>query len=254
MKINALSILVLIALGLTACGTIANTPATSPAPTTGPVIHITPAPTMAPTTQPVQTEPTAQPTAVPQGPSAVVTSDPLNLRLGPGVDYPVVQLLYIGDKVSVVGRSTNGDWLVVKTAAGTEGWVYSSYVQTSGDLASLPVDEAYGGPVNANPTPIPTTASVFSIQATIENNQAAVTLRKFPANRDVTVSLGLPGENPDLIVATGRTDAGGAADLSFMMPAHWSDGSKVNQNKLLLTASTTDWQFTRSATLQYYTQ
>src|SRR5262245_40578054 len=46
----------------------------------------------------------------------------LNLRQGPGTDYPVTGSLPANTEVIVVGRLADGSWLQVKTDQG-EGWI-----------------------------------------------------------------------------------------------------------------------------------
>jgi uncharacterized protein YraI len=82
-----------------------------------------PLPTAAPSLTPL---PAATPTSAP--PRAVVTSDTLNARSGPGTDYPILVTLRRGDEVAVTGRNTAGTWLQIPLANGRQGWVWAEYV------------------------------------------------------------------------------------------------------------------------------
>ena len=66
------------------------------------------------------------------------------LREGPGIGYPTTGSVSADSEVTVVGRSEDGSWLVVKTAAG-EVWMTGSpeYVEIdTAALAELPVIDA----------------------------------------------------------------------------------------------------------------
>lgn len=71
--------------------------------------------------------------------TATVNTDALYVRSGPGESYQAFGLLYRGQSIYVIGRSTDGMWLKVKDAAGQQGWVYASLVISSVSVANLPV-------------------------------------------------------------------------------------------------------------------
>ncbi len=52
----------------------------------------------------------------------------INMRTGPGVNYRIVQLLASGDQVTRLGEKE--DWTQVRTPAGEEGWVPSTYLSS----------------------------------------------------------------------------------------------------------------------------
>lgn len=56
-----------------------------------------------------------------------VTTDPLNLRAGPGPGYAVTSVLAEGTSVSVLGCIDNSNWCRVD-ASGSVGYVYSDYL------------------------------------------------------------------------------------------------------------------------------
>jgi hypothetical protein len=96
----------------------------------------------------------------------------VNVRSGPGTDYPVTGALSVDDTVEVAAY--NGDWLML--AAG--GWVASWVVTVEGDVESLPfqgappppppVDQPSPGPgapsptTVSGPTPVPDPTLVVS--------------------------------------------------------------------------------------------
>lgn len=50
----------------------------------------------------------------------------LNMRVGPGTDHSVIRRIYPGDRLLPLRRQ--GDWIAVRHATGTEGWVHRDYV------------------------------------------------------------------------------------------------------------------------------
>ncbi|TEU10585.1 MAG: SH3 domain-containing protein [Anaerolineales bacterium] len=93
-------------------------------------------------------------TLPPGAPWAAITTGVLNVRRGPGTDYPVAGQLQQNDAVEIVGKNADSSWLQIVYPAGTigRGWVSVSYAQVRGSLASIPV-------VEAPPPPTPTPAS-----------------------------------------------------------------------------------------------
>jgi uncharacterized protein YraI len=80
------------------------------------------------------------------GPS--VASDALvNVRNGPGVDYPVVDSLAPGEAAAITGKSSAGDWWQVALGDGQAGWVLGQLVAASGDTSAVTV------PANIPPPP-----------------------------------------------------------------------------------------------------
>jgi len=51
----------------------------------------------------------------------------LNIRKGPGTDQPIVGKAAHGESVTVLNQ-TNGQWWLIKTDKGAEGYAYSQYL------------------------------------------------------------------------------------------------------------------------------
>jgi hypothetical protein len=104
-------------------------------------------------------------TSSPSGPIVTVNpdQDQINVRSGPGTDYPVVGVLVAGQRVPAFGRSAGGDWVQV-SYPGVQGgvaWVYSFLVTVEG---ALPILEPPPTPTpRVTPTIDPTLASQFII-------------------------------------------------------------------------------------------
>jgi uncharacterized protein YgiM (DUF1202 family) len=161
--------------------------------------------------------------------------------------------LAAGQKVRLEGRSQTSEWVAVRLADGNEGWVYSSYLQSSADLSSLPMVEAYGGPVTSNPDATPTSkpSGRYTLNISIEYNQAEVRMAGFAAGRDVTLRLTAPGEDLGMTVATTTTDDQGNANLTFDMPTSWPDGSAVTQSAMVLQVLGADGKILGKAKITY---
>jgi len=105
-------------------------------------------------------------TSSPFGPIATVNSeqDQINVRGGPGTDYPIVGILVAGQQVPALGRSPGGDWVQI-SYPGIEGgvaWVYSYYVTVN---AELPIIEPPPTPTpRVTPTIDPTLAAQFIVE------------------------------------------------------------------------------------------
>jgi uncharacterized protein YraI len=201
------------------------------------------------TGQPAATQEPADPTPIQANDSAIVSAGGLNLRIGPGYGYGVIRMLQEGQKVKVLGRSVNGDWIEVMIDEQTGGWVYGRYLDASFDLAALPVKEAYGGPYSQSGQPV--SGSSYSLYMSINGRQATINLGRFPAATQIEAFLGRSGESANMLVASGQTNATGAAQLDFNVPDEWQDGAPLSEQELLLVVRSVDGDFSQSATIEY---
>ena len=116
------------------------TEAASPVPEAAFVAPATAVPTATPTTAPTNTAaplPTAtsSPTAVPL---LVVNVPTLNVRQGPGTDYPLLGAITQSEEYEITGQSFNGSWWQICCVAGEPGWVIGEAVTVTGDTANVP--------------------------------------------------------------------------------------------------------------------
>ncbi len=100
---------------------------------------------------------TPAPAALPT-PFAESQTDTLNVRLGPGTDFPIIGQVTAGAKLALVGRNAAGDWLVVCCIEEKPGWVAARLVRTEADIAALPM----GLPPPRLPTATPFAATTFT--------------------------------------------------------------------------------------------
>jgi uncharacterized protein YraI len=84
--------------------------------------------------------------------SAIVNVESLNVRAGPGTNYPVIGGLQQNTTIELMARNQSGDWLQVAWPARAEGygWIYAPLVTTSAAIESLPIStEASAQPIPA---------------------------------------------------------------------------------------------------------
>jgi hypothetical protein len=80
----------------------------------------------------------------------------MNVRSGPGTNYPVIGAGPAGESARVVGRNSDGSWLQVEypSADGT-GWLYAPLVDVAGNPESVAVAQVAPPPAPTQP-PQPT--------------------------------------------------------------------------------------------------
>jgi len=76
------------------------------------------------------------------GSQCTVTARSLNMRRGPGTNFPVVGGLSNGQTVTAAGRNQDNTWLNVRTADGAEGWASLRFLQCNPPSDGLPVAPA----------------------------------------------------------------------------------------------------------------
>lgn len=120
----------------------------------------TPRPTSQPTNtpQPSNTpEPTDSPT--PAKPMALIISG-ANLRRGPSTAFePPVGSIAANQEAEIVAVNPGRDWYKIKYF-NSEAWIFGTLVQTTGDVASLPVDAGPPTPLPPTNTPVPTATPI----------------------------------------------------------------------------------------------
>lgn len=126
--------------------TATSTPTASPSPTSLPATF-TPVPST-PTPAPT---PTSSPTPGPQ----LSAASTVNVRSGPGTNYPVVAALPPNVIVLVTGRNNEASWWQISSPEGASGWVANSVVQVS-NTANVPVVAAPPPPPTPTPAATPT--------------------------------------------------------------------------------------------------
>jgi len=116
-----------------------------------------PAESTATATLVVQSTPTPAPPTDTPTPSAPVVSvkQDMNVRGGPGTNYPVIGSASSGDISMVTGRNQDSSWVQVEYPSDDgKGWVYTKLVEVNGDLSTLQVAQASMAPLPP-PTAVP---------------------------------------------------------------------------------------------------
>lgn len=228
----------------------------------------------APIAPAVTETPAAVPTLTPTLERAEVTARVnANCRSGPGIEYPVLAVLPIGELAEAIGRSSAADWLQVRPDADQTCWLSVRTVETNFHAGDLPI-------VAAPPTPTPAPAAiegrVWHDQCSLRGGQAGSPptpspgcLRKpdgtYAANGvhesgepglvGVLVNLG-EGECPTRGLASTITaregvyqfgglaagtycvsvDPTGAINSSILVPGEWTRPPGVGEITIVLTA------------------
>jgi uncharacterized protein YraI len=120
----------------------------------------------------VQAPPPSNPVTVPPPPSgaaAATALDYVNLRSGPGLNYPVLGVAAPGATGEVSGKSQDAQWWQVKvpaTGSSPEGvaWVSTSWVSTQ-NTESVPEVPAPAPPPAISPTQVPPDAAQCALVA-----------------------------------------------------------------------------------------
>jgi N-acetylmuramoyl-L-alanine amidase len=88
---------------------------------------------------------TISPSVPGSGAPAATALEPINVRSGPGNTYDSYGKISIGERLAVIGRSVDREWLVVNLptsiAPNGQGWVAARYVQAE-NIGNVPVISA----------------------------------------------------------------------------------------------------------------
>lgn len=104
-----------------------------------------------------QAETEAQAAAAPQ----LVAPGTVNIRSGPGLNYPVIGALNANTAAPIVGRNADTSWWQISLAGDETGWVSNSVVRAS-NTEAVPVAQAPAAPVAVQSEPQPQPASSSS--------------------------------------------------------------------------------------------
>ena len=145
------------------------------------------------------------------GPTAVINTGALNVRTGPGIQFPAVAAVYNGHVVTMLGRNADSSWVKVRLFNGQEGWVNARYITPNSPIANLPILD------NSGTTPPGATAVV---------NTGALNVRSGPGPQFAALTsvpfgttMSLIGRNFDATWAKVRLTTGveGWVNASFIV-------------------------------------
>jgi uncharacterized protein YraI len=97
--------------------------------------------------------PTQATTTAASGPS-LSSSALVNVRSGPGVDFPVVDSLDAGENAAITGKNGTAEWWEIALDGGQSGWVLAQLVTTSGDVSTVAVPADLPAPPAATPAAV----------------------------------------------------------------------------------------------------
>jgi len=120
-------------------------------------------PTVTPANQANNTEDDAANETAPAAgegePRLVVDGEIVNVRQGPGVEYPTVATVEIGETFTLTGRNEAGDWWQVCCFGEEPGWLYGPLVEVqAGESVALAAD--IPPPPTVTPAPVAAEESV----------------------------------------------------------------------------------------------
>lgn len=127
-----------------------------------------------------------------ENPSAIVATGALNVRNGPDVSYRSIAVIYQGQLVSLMGRWSGSNWVLIRLYNGLEGWVNSVYLQTSVPISDLPI--VGGAPPPVQPEPVPPIAGPVAVV-----NTGALNVRSGPSPAYPSIAVVTSGQQLLLI-------------------------------------------------------
>ncbi len=149
---------------------------------------------------------TTTPVATPSGPKvpvkAIVNTPLVNMRSGPGTEFPMVYVVDRGYEMDIIGKNAKGDWWQVCCVEEKSGWIDMELADTDGPVDSVPVVQA-GAAGNEAVTAAVTTTSTPPAEATTTTAPAQATpdaATSTPAVAATTASTSTAGFDFDLIV------------------------------------------------------
>jgi len=142
-------VVLLLASGAIQLATLSPTPTFTPTPT-----HTrTPIP---PTDTPTATPPSPTPASPTADPSRTAAIRAANIYLQPNANSQILGFVRVDESVTILGRSTVGNWFHIQTDKGLKGFAFRTFFDWTGDFTSLTPISAGTGPV---PTPTPRATS-----------------------------------------------------------------------------------------------
>jgi len=182
-----------------------------------------------PSTAPAPAEPTVEPVAPASGAAYVTATSSVNIRSGPGTNYPIYGAAPAGASAPVTGISPDGGWysITIPTTYSPDGtaWVSAGYVTLTGTTpAELPVVQP--PPPPAEVTTQPPAPSSSTVQTTEPVNVRAGPGNEYPSYGVVPAytslqALGLSDDGKWVAVALPTSiapDGKGWVNAAYLQP------------------------------------
>lgn len=58
----------------------------------------------------------------------IIDRGAMNVRAGPGTEFPIVSMVYEGQEVTIVGKTQDGSWVLMLTSDGQQGWGWREFI------------------------------------------------------------------------------------------------------------------------------
>src|SRR5215213_2869674 len=133
-------------IGLSSCNLPTSQMTATPASALTPLLDTPTSSTSTPTPVPFETLislefPTITPTSTPSVFLASPKDQPVNCRFGPATSYAIIGALVVGRQAEIIGRTQDSSWWYVRNPSdpSISCWLSAEFVQTVGDVQSLPV-------------------------------------------------------------------------------------------------------------------
>jgi len=139
--------------------------------------------------------PTVTPTSTPSVFLASAKDQPVNCRFGPAISYAIIGALELGKQAEIIGKNSDSTWWYVRNPSdpSISCWLSAEFVQTVGDVQSLPV---------ANSPVI----MVTNVYVTIDPPVMNVACNAFP--QVVTINVQISASGPSTVVWHWESSAG----------------------------------------------
>ncbi len=145
--------------------------------------------------------PVAFAAAAAQTPSGRVTAQlGVNIRVGPGTQFPIVGVAPLGTEGEIVGVSADGQWWAarVPSAPNEQGWVAAAYVEASNAddvpvLPAPPLPKATAAIQAGTPYQVPQSGILYSASRLVREGNRAYELE------DIYAVPATPGSQPELV-------------------------------------------------------
>jgi hypothetical protein len=136
----------------------------------------------------------------------------INLRQGPGTNYPRVSGIAAGTQIPIVGRIADNSWWQVRVGV-TIGWVIDDFVTIYGVCTAIPVVQPPPPPTN---TPLPATNTPFVFPPTftpivvVTATPATIDLELVRISGSANLTLGASGSVASTYEVLVRNNGGAA--------------------------------------------
>lgn len=81
--------------------------------------------------------------------ATVANADVINVRVGPGTNYTKIGTILKGEKINIIGASSDKKWYKFKNSAYADAWMSASYVAIDATIPEIPYSTPKQGKVTA---------------------------------------------------------------------------------------------------------